>query len=85
MDAQIVKDYILDDINRQIEILKARGVIVAMYNRILQRLLLAGYSEAEVQSAIIRLVRDQEIKTGKFADGTGWLRDYRNIDKQEEA
>lgn len=81
MDAQIVKDFILDDINRQIEILKARGVIVAMYNRILKRLLLAGYSEAEVQSAIIRLVRDKEIKTGKFADGTGWLRDFRNIDK----
>lgn len=83
MDEQIVKDYILDDINRQIEILKARGVIVAMYHRILERLLLAGYSEAEVQSAIIRLVRDKEIKTGKFADGTGWLRDFRNCDRND--
>lgn len=82
MDAQIVKDYILDDINRQIEILKARGVIVAMYDRILKRLLLAGYSEAEVQSAIRILVREKEVKAGKFADGRGWLRDFRHVDKQ---
>lgn len=82
MDSQIVKDYILDDINRQIEILKARGVIVAMYDRILKRLLLAGYSEAEVQSAIRILVREKEVKAGKFSDGRGWLRDFRHIDKQ---
>ena len=82
MDAQIVKAMILDDIHRQIEILKERGVFVAMYKRILDRLLKAGYTEAEVQSAIIKLVRNKEIKTGKFADGSGWMRDFRHIDKQ---
>ena len=83
MDAQIVKDMILDDINRQIEILKERGVFVAMYKRILDRLLNAGYTEAEVQSAIVQLVRNKEIKTGKFADGTGWMRDFRHMDKND--
>lgn len=82
MDAQIVKDFILDDINRQIEILKARGVIVAMYDRVLKRLTQAGFTEAEVQSAIRILVRNKEIKAGKFADGTGWVRDFRHIDKE---
>lgn len=83
MDARIVKDYILDIIDRKIEILKARGIIVALYDELLTRLLRAGYSESEVQQAIKELVRNKEAKAGKFADGKGWIRDYRNIDNQE--
>lgn len=83
MDARIVKDYILDIIDRKIEILKARGIIVASYDELLTRLLRAGYSESEVQQAIKELVRSKQAKAGKFADGKGWIRDYRNIDNQE--
>jgi hypothetical protein len=85
MDAQIVKDFILDIINAKIEVIKARGVFSASYDELLLRLGRMGYNEDEVRAAIIKLVKNKEIKTGKFADGTGWLRDYRNIDKQEEA
>lgn len=83
MDARIVKDYILDIIDRKIEILKARGIIVALYDELLTRLLRAGYSESEVQQAIKELVRSKQAKAGKFADGKGWIRDYRDIDNQE--
>lgn len=81
MIAQIVKDLILDIINTKIEIIKARGVFTASYEELLLRLNRMGYSEDEVKAAIIQLVKNKEIKTGKFADGTGWLRDFRNIDK----
>lgn len=81
MDAQIVKDFILDIINAKIEVIKARGVFSASYEELLLRLGRMGYNEDEVKVAIIQLVKNKEIKTGKFADGTGWLRDFRNIDK----
>lgn len=81
MISHIVKDLILDIINTKIEILKARGVFTASYDELLHRLIRMGYSEDEVKAAIIKLVKNKEIKTGKFADGTGWLRDFRNIDK----
>lgn len=82
MEAQIVKDLILDIIDRKIEILKERGIIVATYDELLLRLNRMGYTEDEVKSAIIRLVKEKEIKTGKFANNTGWLRDFRNCDRQ---
>lgn len=82
MEAQIVKDLILDIIDRKIEILKERGIIVATYDELLLRLNRMGYTEDEVKSAIIRLVKDKQIKTGKFANQQGWLRDFRNCDRQ---
>lgn len=83
MDARIVKDTILDILNRKIEILKARGIIVVNYDELLLRLNRMGYSEAEVRPAIVELVRTRQVKAGKYADGKGWIRDYRNIDKLE--
>ena len=82
MDARIVKDTILDILNRKIEILKARGIIVVNYDELL-RLNRMGYSEEEVRPAIVELVRTKQVKAGKYADGKGWIRDYRNIDKLE--
>ena len=84
MDARIVKDCILDIINMKIEIIKARGIIVANYDELLIRLIRAGYTEGEVQTAIRQLVREKQVKAGKYADGKGWIRDYRNVDDQEE-
>lgn len=83
MDARIVKDTILDILNRKIEILKARGIIVVNYDELLLRLNRMGYSEEEVRPAIVELVRTRQVKAGKYADGKGWIRDYRNIDKLE--
>lgn len=83
MDARIVKDTILDILNRKIEILKARGIIVVNYDELLLRLNRMGYSEEEVRPAIVELVRTKQVKAGKYADGKGWIRDYRNIDKLE--
>lgn len=83
MDAQIVKDVVLSIIDTKIESLKERGVIVANYNEVLRYLQRVGYSEYEVQQAIRQLVSEHSIKAGKFEDGRGWLRDYRQIDRQE--
>lgn len=83
MDARIVKDTILDIINRKIEILKARGIIVVNYDELILRLQRAGYTEQEVQRSIVELVRTKQVKAGKFSDGKGWIRDYRSIDKTE--
>lgn len=84
MDARIVKDIILDIIDRKIEILKERGVFVVKYDELLLRLNRMGYTEEEIRSAIVTLVRSKEIKAGKFADGEGWVRDYRNIDNAND-
>lgn len=83
MDAQIVKDVVLSITDTKIEKLKEQGVIVADYNEVLRYLQRLGYSEHEVQEAIRQLVREHSIKAGKFGDGRGWLRDYRQIDRQE--
>lgn len=83
MDAQIVKSVILDIINSKIEILKARGIIVANYDELLLRINRMGYTEAEIRPAIVELVRTKQAKAGKFADGKGWIRDYRTIDNTE--
>lgn len=83
MDPRIVKDTILDILNRKIEILKARGIIVVNYDELLLRLNRMGYSEEEIRPAIVELVRTKQAKAGKYADGKGWIRDYRNIDKLE--
>jgi hypothetical protein len=84
MDAQIVKDLVNDIINRKVEILKARGIIVVNYDELLSRLNQMGYSEEEVKPAIVKLVRNKECKAGKYADGRGWIRDYRYIDQQDD-
>lgn len=83
MNAQIVKEVVLDIIERKIEILKERGVFVADYAELLLRLNRIGYTEDEVRAAIIELVKAKELKTGKYADGKGWLRDFRNMDRTE--
>lgn len=83
MDAQIVKDVVLSIIDTKIEKLKEQGAIVAGYNEVLRYLQRLGYSEHEVQQAIRQLVGDKSVKCGKFSDGRGWLRDYRQIDRQQ--
>lgn len=84
MDARIVKDVVLDIINRKVEILKERGVFVVNYDELLTRMMRMGYTEEEMQTAIRTLVREKEIKAGKYADGKGWLRDYRRMDKYDD-
>lgn len=84
MDAQIIKDLVNDIINRKVEMLKARGIIVVDYDELLIRLNRMGYTEQEVRPAIVELVRNKEVKAGKYADGKGWIRDYRNIDRQDD-
>ena len=84
MDARIVKDLSLSDINRQIEILRERGVFVMLYQRLISRANKMGYTEDEVKRAIIELRKSKEIMTGKFKDGTGWLRDYRKLDEIDD-
>lgn len=87
MDARIVRDVVIDIVNKKIDDLKKRGIIVANYDELLYRL--QGYSEAEIQAAIIELVRAKMIKTGKFYHGKdengndirkGWLREIRDFD-----
>lgn len=87
MDARIVRDVVIDIVNKKVEDLKKRGIIVANYDEVLYRL--RDYSEAEIQSAIIELVRTKSIKTGKFYHGKddngndiwkGWLREIRDFD-----
>lgn len=84
MDAQIVKSLVIDIINSKVEILKARGIIVVDYDELLTRLKRMGYTEEEVRPAIVELVRNKEVKAGKYADGRGWIRDYRYIDRQDD-
>jgi Holliday junction resolvasome RuvABC DNA-binding subunit len=81
MDSRIVKDTVVAIVNRKIDELKARGVIVANYDEVLRSLNRMGYSEAEVQDAIRQLVANKEIKAGKFSDKRGWLREYRECDR----
>lgn len=84
MDAQIVRDLVLDIINSKIEILKERGVFVVNYEELLTRLNRMGYNnEGEIQLAITKLVKEQQLKCGKYADGKGWLRDFRRMDKEQ--
>lgn len=83
MDAQIVRDLVLDIINRKIEILKERGVFVVNYEELLTRLNRMGYNEDEIRLAITKLVKEQQLKCGKYADGKGWLRDFRRMDKEQ--
>lgn len=83
MNESIVKDVVLDIINRKIEILREQGVFAATYPELLSRLNRLGYNdESEIQVAIAKLVNDKQLKCGKYADKTGWLRDFRNMDKQ---
>ena len=83
MDAQIVRDLILDIIARKIEILRERGVFVVNYDELLTRLNRMGYvDEDEIQCAIMKLVAEKQIKCGKYADQKGWLRDFKQMDKQ---
>lgn len=83
MDAQIVRDLILDIIARKIEILRDRGVFVVNYDELLTRLNRMGYvDEDEIKRAIAKLVAEKQIKCGKYADQKGWLRDFRHMDKQ---
>lgn len=84
MDAQIVRDLVLDIINSKIEILKERGVFVVNYEELLTRLNRIGYKdEGEIRLAITKLVKEQQLKCGKYADGKGWLRDFRRMDKEQ--
>lgn len=83
MDAQIVRDLVLDIINSKIEILKERGVFVVNYEELLTRLNRMGYTEDEIRLAITKLVKEQQLKCGKYADGKGWLRDFRRMDKEQ--
>lgn len=94
MNAQIVFDAVKDIINGKIEDLLRRGIIVASYDELLRSMERIGYfNEDEVKKAIVELVRNKQIKTGKTfmgkdADGNdtfkGWLREYREIDKQDD-
>ncbi|MBQ1226828.1 MAG: hypothetical protein IIX79_01950 [Alistipes sp.] len=84
MDPQIVKNVVDEIINVKIESLKARGIIVANYDELLSYLLQAGYTEQEVQEAIVKLTREKQIKCGKFTNGKGWIRDYRTIDREND-
>lgn len=81
MNSQIVKDTIAAIIDDKIYELKNRGVIVANYDELVHRLTTVGYSEAEIQHAIIDLRKTGDIRTGKYQDGKGWLREIREIDK----
>lgn len=93
MNAQVVFDTINDIIHDKVESLLSRGIIVANYDELLRSLERQGYTEDEIKVAIVELVRAKQIKTGKFyhgkdADGKdiykGWLRDYRDIDREDD-
>ena len=93
MDAQIVKDAVLSIIREKVDFALARGIYRANYDEVLRRLAHFGYSEEEIRPAIVELVRTKQLKTGKTPDGVddngqpkmkGWLRDYREIDKEDD-
>lgn len=84
MNPQIVKDTIAAIIDDKIYKLKNRGVIVANYDELVSRLMTVGYSEVEIQHAIIDLRKTGDIRTGKYQDGKGWLREIREIDKKTD-
>lgn len=80
MNPQIVKDTIAAIIDDKVYKMKNRGVIVANYDELLHRLTTAGYSESEIKRAIIQLRDTGAIRTGKYRDGRGWLREIREMD-----
>lgn len=82
MDSRIVYDLIIEDINRQVEILRERGVFVVLYPRLREKLERAGYCKEEIERAIVELRKSKQIMSGKFADKTGWVRDFRKMDEQ---
>lgn len=94
MNAQIVYDAVIDLINGKINDLLRRGIIVAGYDELLRSMERLGYyNEDEIKAAIVELVRNKQLKTGKTfmgkdANGNdtfkGWLRDYREIDRQDD-
>lgn len=84
MDAQIVFDVVDDIIKAKIEWARKKGIYRANYDELVNRLTMCGYSEAEIQTAIRELVATKRIKCGKDDSGKGWLRDYREIDKNDD-
>lgn len=84
MDAQIVFDVVDDIIKAKIEWARKKGIYRANYEELVGRLTMCGYSEAEIQTAIRELVASKRIKCGKDDSGKGWLRDYREIDKNND-
>lgn len=83
MNSLIVKDTIASIIDDKVYKLKNRGVIVANYDEVLHLLTAAGYSESEIKRAIIELRDTGAIRTGKFRDGRGWLREVREMDSMK--
>lgn len=83
MDARIVMDAIERIIYGKIQKLIDRGIIVANYDELLGKLIPIGYSEDEIREAIVELVKTRQAKAGKFEDGRGWIRDFRQIDREE--
>ncbi|MCM1301966.1 MAG: hypothetical protein NC226_09630 [Bacteroides cellulosilyticus] len=81
MNPQIVKDTITAIIDDKIYKLKNRGVIVANYDELVHRLTMVGYYETEIQHAIVDLRKAGVIRTGKYQNGKGWLREIREMDK----
>lgn len=89
MDSRIVKDAIDSIIRNKINDLLNRGIIVANYDELLNRLANLGYTEEDIKPAIVELVQTKQIKTGKTFIGKdeqgrdmykGWLRDRRALD-----
>lgn len=84
MNPQIVFDVVLDLIVEKIEWAKKRGIYRATYKEVETRLLACGYTKEEIQDAIRILAHEKKLKCGKDASGKGWLRDYREIDKNDD-
>lgn len=82
MDARIVMDAIERIVYGKVQALIDKGIIVANYDELLARLQQMGYTEQEVREAIVTLVRTKQAKAGKFSDGRGWIRDFRQIDRE---
>lgn len=80
MNPRIVQDLIASIIDEKVQKLKNRGIIVADYDELVQRLTRIGYTESEIRQAIIELRNSNSIKTSKFSNGCGWLRELRQID-----
>lgn len=84
MNPRIVQDLIASIIDEKVQKLKNRGIIVADYDELVQRLTRIGYLESEIRQAIIELRNSNSIKIGRFSDGRGWLRELRQIDMADE-
>lgn len=91
MNPQIIKDVVDDIIKVKAEGLITQGIILATYEELSKRLMMCGYTEAEIKAAIVELVQAKQLKTGKHYHGKdeygepiykGWLRKfYKHLDQ----